>query len=191
MNNKIIFELFEKTGALLHGHFRLTSGLHSPQYFQCAQVLQFPQHAEELCRGIANFYRDQKIDCVVSPAIGGIVVGQEVARHLGCRAIFAEREEQQMTFRRGFSIQPGEHILAVEDVVTTGGSIKEVIELCKNLGAVPMGVGCIVDRSNGKVTFDPSFYSLLQMQVVTYSPETCPLCEQKVPIIKPGSRKVL
>ena len=182
--------IFRQTGALLEGHFRLTSGLHSPQYFQCANVLQYPKHAEQLSREIANYYANEKIDAVISPAIGGIVVGQEVARLLGCRAIFAERENNLMTLRRGFELLTGERVIAVEDVVTTGGSIQEVISLAKQAGAKVVGVGFIVDRSAGKVTFEVPKFSVLQMEVVTYPPDDCPLCKQGLPVVKPGSRKV-
>lgn len=190
MTREEALQIFRDTGALLDGHFRLTSGLHSPQYFQCAKVLQYPHYAEKLCREIANHFKDEKIDVVVSPAIGGIVVGQEVARLLGCRAIFAERENGAMTLRRGFEINPAERVLVVEDVVTTGGSLKEVVELAKSAGAAIVGVGFIVDRSAGKVTFDVPGYAVLQMKVVTYQPESCPLCKEGIPIEKPGSRKI-
>lgn len=183
-------ELFKKSEALLEGHFRLTSGLHSPQYFQCAKVLQYPNYAEQLCRVIADHYADQKIDCVVSPAIGGIVAGQEVARLLGARAIFAERVNDEMTLRRGFEIKPGERVIAVEDVVTTGGSVKEVIKLAQTLNAEVVAAAFIVDRSGGRAKFDIPIFSVFQMEVITYQPDSCPLCAQGMEIVKPGSRKV-
>jgi orotate phosphoribosyltransferase len=195
MINERALQIFKKSGALLDGHFRLTSGLHSPHYFQCAKVLQYPQYAEDFCRDIATHFRGRGIDVVASPAIGGIVVGQEVARLLGCRAIFAEREKNDkgnevMTLRRGFEIHPGERVLAVEDVVTTGGSIKEVIALAQQLGAAVLGAAFIVDRSGGKVTFGVSFFAVLEMDVITYQPVDCPLCKRGIELVKPGSRKV-
>lgn len=190
MTKEQALELFRKSEALLEGHFRLTSGLHSPHYFQCAKVLQYPQYAEQLCRVIADHYAGQNIDTVISPAIGGIVAGQEVARLLGARAIFAERENDRMTLRRGFSISENERIIAVEDVVTTGGSVKEVIQLAKDLGATVVGAAFIVDRSGGKAEFDVPYFSVFQMDVVTYQPEHCPLCAEGLDVVKPGSRKV-
>ncbi|NIA28947.1 MAG: orotate phosphoribosyltransferase [Actinobacteria bacterium] len=182
-------EIFRASGALLEGHFRLTSGLHSSQYFQCALVLQYPQYAEKLCREIANHFIGQNIETVISPAIGGIVAGQEVARLLGTRAIFAERENEQMTLRRGFSLKKGERVLAVEDVVTTGGSLQEVITLAQKAGADVVGVGYIVDRSGGKTAFDVPAFPVFQMDVVAHQPDDCPLCKKGFPIVKPGSRK--
>ncbi|HOT95635.1 MAG TPA: orotate phosphoribosyltransferase [bacterium] len=190
MTNDEALAIFKESGALLEGHFRLTSGLHSPHYFQCAKVLQYPQHAETFCRLIAERFRTDGITVVISPAIGGIVVGQEVARLLGCRAIFAEREEGMMTLRRGFEIKAGERCLAVEDVVTTGGSVKEVIALALSAGAQVIGAAFIVDRSAGRVQFDVPFFAALKMEVVTHQPETCPLCAQGIPVVKPGSRKI-
>jgi orotate phosphoribosyltransferase len=190
MKKEEALEIFRQTGALLEGHFRLTSGLHSPQYFQCAKVLQYPRHAEQFAREIAQHFASQKIDVVISPAIGGIVIGQEVARILGCRAIFAERENTMMTLRRGFEIGPGERAIAVEDVVTTGGSIHEVISLVKEAGGMVFGAGFVVDRIAGKVAFDVAKFSVLQMEVITYQPDDCPLCKEGLPVVKPGSRKV-
>ncbi len=190
MDHEVALSIFRQSGALLEGHFRLTSGLHSPNYFQCAKVLQYPQHAEVFCRAIAERFRDEKIAVVISPAIGGIVVGQEVARLLGCRAIFAERENDAMTLRRGFEIVAGERCLAVEDVVTTGGSVKEVIALAQAAGAEVRGAAFIVDRSAGRAQFEVPFFAALRMEVVTYPPEACPLCAQGIAVVKPGSRKV-
>jgi orotate phosphoribosyltransferase len=190
MTREEVLDIFYKTEALLEGHFRLTSGLHSPQYFQCAKALQYPQYAEALCSDIAERFRNSRIGCVISPAIGGIVVGQEVARLLGCRAIFAERENGQMKLRRGFSIKQDERILAVEDVVTTGGSLKEVIKLVDGSDGQLVNVGFIVDRSNGSAKFDVPHHAVFQINVVTYQPEDCPLCSSGVPAIKPGSRTV-
>jgi orotate phosphoribosyltransferase len=185
-----VLNLFKETGALLEGHFRLTSGLHSPQYFQCAKVLQYPQHAQKLCWEIAINFMSEKVNVVIGPALGGIIVAQEVARLMSCRAIFAEREEGKMTLRRGFEIKPGERVLVVEDVVTTGGSISEVIELVKNAEAQLIGVGFLVDRSQNRIIFDVPKFSVIEMAVVTYPPDECPLCKKGIPIVKPGSRKI-
>jgi len=190
MDKEKALEIFKKSGALLNGHFRLTSGLHSPHYFQCAKVLQYPEYMSQFCTDIVEHYQKQSIDCVISPAIGGIVVGTEVGRQLGVRTIFAERREGEMTIRRGFEIQKDEKVLVVEDVVTTGGSVQEVIDLVKAAGATVIGVGFIVDRSGGKKIFNEPAFACFQMDVVIYQPDDCPLCSQNVPIEKPGSRKI-
>ena len=184
-----LLQIFRDTNALLDGHFLLTSGLHSPQYFQCAKVLQYPKYLHLLSGEIAKHFELSEIELVISPAIGGIVVGTEVGRMLEARTIFAEREEGAMKLRRGFEIKKGERVLVVEDVVTTGGSVKEIIKLVKDASAELAGVGYIVDRSNGKTTFNAKEFSVLRMDVVTYSPETCPLCKTGSPAVKPGSRK--
>ncbi len=189
MEKKKALEIFEKTGALLEGHFLLSSGLHSPQYFQCAKVLQHPKYTELFCKEIVKNFKGERIDCVISPAVGGLVVGQECARLLGCRAIFAERENGVMSLRRGFEIAHDERVLVVEDVVTTGGSVKEVVDLVKGVGAEVAGIGFIIDRSGGKRIFDDPSFSVFQMDVVTYKPDACPLCAEGVPVVKPGSRK--
>ncbi len=189
MIQKEAIEIFKKTEALLEGHFLLTSGLHSPNYFQCAKVLQYPEYAEKFCREIARHFKDQKIDSVISPAIGGIVVGQETGRLLNKKTVFAERQDGEMTLRRGFEIKKGERVLAVEDVVTTGGSIKEVIDLVRQWGGIIVGAAFIVDRSAGKVTFDVPTFSVLTMEVITYTKELCPLCKTNIPLVKPGSRQ--
>ena len=183
-----MIQVFKETGALLEGHFLLTSGLHSDTYFQCARVFQYPWHAEFLCKEIAAYFHDSKIDTVVSPAVGGIVTGQETARLLGVRSIFTERVDGRMTLRRGFEVKPGERILVVEDVTTTGGSVKEVIEAMKNAGAIVVAVASVVDRSGGNIRFEAPYFSLLQMEVATYAPESCPLCAAGSQAIKPGSR---
>lgn len=188
MTDKRILDIFTETGALLTGHFKLTSGLHSNQYFQCALVLQYPKYAEELC-GIAKAkFTKKEPTTVIAPAVGGIVVGQETARLLNCRSIFAERQDGEMILRRGFSIQPGDTVLVAEDVITTGGSVKEVIELVENSGGFVIGVFAIVDRSGGKAEFGVPFVSAMQMEVMVYQPEECPLCAQDLPMEKPGSR---
>jgi len=185
-----ILEIFKKTESLFEGHFLLTSGRHSDKYFQCAKVLQYPKYIEQLCSIIANQFKDYEIDAVISPAIGGLVVGQEVARQLNKKFIFAERENKNLNLRRGFSLNEGEKVLVCEDVVTTGGSVFEVIDIVKNNNAKVAGVGFIVDRSNGKVDFGFPQISTLKMEVISYLPDECPLCEQGLEIIKPGSRKI-
>jgi len=189
MKYEKILELFEETNALLNGHFLLTSGRHSNQYFQCALVLQYPEYNTLICSLIAEHFKTLDVDMVISPAIGGIVVGQEVARQLGKKSIFAEREDKTLTLRRGFGIEEGKKYLVCEDVVTTGGSVFEVMDIVKNGGGIVTGVGFIVDRSNNKVSFGVPQFSTLQLDVVSFSPEECPLCKQNISVVKPGSRK--
>ena len=183
-----ILRIFKETGALLEGHFILTSGLHSTTYFQCAKVFQYPWHAEVLCKDTSNHFKDEKIDVVVSPAVGGIVFGQEIARLLGVRSIFTERVEGKMTLRRGFEVSEGERILLAEDVTTTGGSVKEVIEVVKNLGCDVVAVTAVVDRSGGKAQFGVPYFSLFQMEVRNFPPDECLMCKSGSVAIKPGSR---
>ncbi|NOR16060.1 MAG: orotate phosphoribosyltransferase [Candidatus Aminicenantes bacterium] len=183
-----ILKIFKDSGALLQGHFILTSGLHSDAYFQCALVFQYPWHAETLCRGIVEHFQDDKIDVVVSPAVGGIVLGQEIARLLGVRAIFAERVDGKMTLRRGFQISPGERVLLAEDVTTTGGSVKEVLKAVETAGGDVIAVTAVVDRSGGSVEFGVPYFSLFQMEVHNFKPEACPLCQAGSAAVKPGSR---
>jgi orotate phosphoribosyltransferase len=190
-----VLALFEQTGAYLKGHFRLTSGLHSPEYLQCALVLRYPTHAETLGRALASSLRDlaagHRIDMVVSPAMGGIVIGHEVARALGVPAIFTERDNGAMTLRRGFRIEPGVNVVVVEDVVTTGLSTREVIVLLQNAGAQVLAAGSIIDRSGGRVDLGVPRAALTTMDVTTWSPEECPLCAEGSPVVKPGSRAVV
>jgi len=183
-----ILEIFRETKALLEGHFQLTSGLHSSQYFQCARVLQFPKYLHLLSGEIARHFEYSEVEVVISPAIGGIVVGTEVGRMLGVRSIFAERKDGKMELRRGFEILPGERVLVVEDVVTTGGSTKEVIDLVNASKGLVVGASCIVDRSNGKVQFDTKQFAVLQMEVVAHKPADCPMCKSGGVAVKPGSR---
>jgi len=190
MSPEAVLEIFEKSGALLTGHFQLTSGLHSRQYFQCAKVLQYPEYSELLCAQIGKHFAGQNISAVAAPAVGGIILAHETARALKVRAVFMEREAGKMALRRGFEIPRGERVLVVEDVITTGGSVGEVIELMKACGAVPVGAGCLVDRSGGKVDLGVSLFSLMKMNIQTMQPENCDLCKQGVPVIKPGSRKL-
>lgn len=183
-----ILQIFKETDALLEGHFVLTSGLHSPHYFQCAKVLQYPKYLHLLAGDIAKHYEYSEVEVVISPAVGGIVVCTEVGRVLGVRTIFAERENGQMKLRRGFGLRKGERVLVVEDVVTTGGSVEEVCTLVTEAGATLVGIGCIVDRSNGKAKFDAKFYSVMEMDVQTYAAADIPASLAEVPISKPGSR---
>ncbi|MGH2568641.1 MAG: orotate phosphoribosyltransferase [Bacteroidota bacterium] len=183
-----ILDIFRETQALLEGHFLLTSGLHSPQYFQCARVLQYPKYLHLFSGEIASRFEYSDVEVVISPAIGGIVVGTEVGRMMRARTIFSERKNGVMELRRGFELRPGERALIVEDVVTTGGSVFEVVELVNKASAKLAGVGSIVDRSNGKIKFDAKYFSVLQLDVVAYKPDECPLCQQGIEVIKPGSR---
>jgi len=189
MNEKDVLKLFESHNALLTGHFRLSSGLHSQKYLQCALVLQYPDVAAKLAKAIAKKFADEKIDLVIGPALGGITLAYEVARACKCRGLFTERQEGIMVLRRGFSIAKGERALVVEDVVTTGGSTKEVIGLVRNAGGVVVGVGSIIDRSVKPVEFGARFESLARIGVDTYNESACPLCKAGVPATKPGSRK--
>lgn len=184
-----VLQIFRETQALLEGHFALTSGRHSPQYFQCARVLQYPKYLHLFAGEIARHFEYADVEVVISPAIGGIVVGTEVGRMLGARTIFSERKEGKMELRRGFDLRPGERVLVVEDVVTTGGSVFEVVEIVKAANARLAGVGYIVDRSNGMIKFDSKHFSVLQLEVVSDDPKDCPLCKEGVGVIKPGSRE--
>jgi orotate phosphoribosyltransferase len=192
MEHEHLLSIFRDSEALLEGHFQLTSGLHSDRYFQCARVLQYPHYTELLCGELAQRFRPAGIEVVVAPALGGIVVGQEVGRQLRARTLFAERKEGVMQLRRGFRIMPGENVLVCEDVVTTGGSVSEVISLVRQVGGKVAGVAFIVDRSGGKVRFAMDAggvqCSLMAMDVVAYPPADCPLCARGLPVIKPGSR---
>ena len=183
-----VLDLFRRVGALLEGHFRLTSGLHSPGYLQCALVLQHPGEAERCGALLADRVRNLGIQVVLSPALGGIVIGQEVARALGVRAIFAERQEGKLTLRRGFTLGPGEKVLVVEDVVTTGGSTRETIDVARAAGAAVVGAAAIIDRSGGNQCLDVPFQALATVSLPTYDPASCPLCAAGSPVVKPGSR---
>jgi orotate phosphoribosyltransferase len=188
MTESEILTLFRRSGALLEGHFRLSSGLHSRGYLQCALVLQHPRDAEALGAALADIVRPLGAQAVLSPALGGVVIGQEVGRALGVRAIFAERQDGTLTLRRGFALEPGEKVLVVEDVVTTGGSTRETMEVARAAGAVVVGACAVVDRSGGRQGLDVPFHALLPMEVKTYDPLACPLCQAGVPVVKPGSR---
>ena len=180
---------FRKTGALLEGHFQLTSGLHSTVYLQCALVLQFPEKAESFGRAIAEKFATAGIQLVAAPAIGGLVIGHEVARALGARFIWSEREGGEMTLRRGFTVSPGERTLVVEDVITTGGSTRETIDALKNAGADVVGAASIIDRSGGDVEVGVPRVALVTLRVKSVEPEICEACKMGEPAVKPGSRK--
>ncbi|QGP91395.1 Orotate phosphoribosyltransferase [Neomoorella glycerini] len=189
LDREEIMAIFRRTGVLWEGHFVLTSGLHSGRYLQCARVQQFPEENALLCRDLAARFKDQGITAVVGPAIGAIIMSYEMARHLGARALFTERENGVMTLRRSFTLEPGERVLVVEDVITTGGSVKEVIEVVKQYNAVPVGAGVLVDRSGGRADVGVPVQSLITFDIETYKPEDCPLCRQGLPVVKPGSRQ--
>ncbi len=189
LTNEQILDVFKKTEGILHGHFLLTSGRHSDTYMQCAKLFVHPEESAYLCGALSEQLKEFKADAVVSPAVGGIIMGYEVARQLGVKNFFAEREGGGMTLRRGFALEKGMRVIVVEDVVTTGGSVKEVIELCRAAGAEVTAVASVVDRSGGKVDFGVPYRALLSMEVKSYEADECPLCrEGKIPVVKPGSR---
>lgn len=187
MTEKEVEDLLIETNAIMEGHFLLTSGLHSPRYVEKFNVLQKPVYTEKLCRAMAEKFKDANIETVVGPVTGGILLAHETGKALGTRAIFTERENGKMTFRRGFTLHEGERVLIVEDIVTTGGSIREVIDVVKEHGGIPVAVSMLVDRSGGKATFgDVPSTALLHMDVQTYKPEECPLCKAGIPMTKRG-----
>lgn len=189
LNKEEVLAIFNKTGGVLKGHFRLTSGRHADTYMQCAKLFVDTKASEQLCAALAEKLEGVPCDIVVSPAIGGILMGYEMARQLGKPNIFAERENGAMTFRRGFALPQGANVIVVEDVVTTGGSVKEVVELVKASGCTVSAVASIVDRSNGKVDFGVKFVNLVSMDITSYEPDECLICKEgKVPLYKPGSR---
>lgn len=185
-----IIEILKEAQVLQEGHFLLTSGRHSAKYMQCAKLFQYTKYSEELCKELAEKFKDDGIDVVIGPAIGAIQMSYEVSRHLGVKNIFAERENGVMTLRRGFTIEPGQKVLVVEDVVTTGGSVREVIDIVKQHGGIVAGVGVVVDRTAGKVDFGVRLESVVSMEIESYEPDECPLCKAGQPIVKPGSRNI-
>lgn len=183
-----VLQTFRDSGALLEGHFVLRSGLHSREFFQCAKALEQMPTVEKLAAGLVEKLGDSKIETVLAPAMGGLVIGQEVARQLGCRYIFVEKEEGRLVLRRGFAIRPGERVLVVEDVVTKGGRVKETLDIAAEHQADVQGVAMLVDRSNGKVDPGVPVYSLLQVEVETFDPDNLPSDLQSIPAVKPGSK---
>jgi orotate phosphoribosyltransferase len=190
VTSETVLDLFRRVGALLEGHFRLTSGLHSSGYLQCALVLQHPTHAETLGRALAARFQGMGATAVLSPALGGLIIGHEVARAIGVRAIFAERLDGALTLRRGFSLATSDRVIVIEDVVTTGGSTRETMDVARAAGATAVGAGAIIDRSGGRSTLDVPFHALASVALPTYQPEACPRCAKGLPVTKPGSREV-
>jgi len=188
MTPESVLDLFRRSGALLEGHFRLTSGLHSERYLQCALVLQYPDLAEQLGAALADRTRHLQPTVVLSPALGGIVIGQEVARALEVRALFAERQEGALTLRRGFTLSEADRVLVVEDVLTTGGSTRETAAVAEAHGAQVVGAAVIVDRGADPARLNLPLQALVQLQVPTYQPDECPMCAARIPVVKPGSR---
>ena len=185
MKREAVAELLEKTGAIMKGHFLLTSGRHSSCFLQCSQLLQYPQHTAEIAALMAEPFKDRAVKSVIGPAMGGVVLAYEAARILGARALFAEPFEGKIILRRGFKINPGERVLVVEDAVTTGGSVQKVINLLLGLQAIPVGVSTIIDRSAGLVDFCLPTHALCSMDLPSYNPDDCPLCQTGVPLQKP------
>ncbi|MCS5623343.1 MAG: orotate phosphoribosyltransferase [Candidatus Marinimicrobia bacterium] len=188
MNDKEILDIFRNTGALLNGHFILTSGRHSPSYFQCARVLQYPEYLTHFASMIAEHFKETDIETVISPAIGGVVLGTEVGRILNVQTIFAERKNSEMCIRRGFGIDPGQNILVIEDVITTGGSVKEVMDQVINQEGNIVGVGVMVDRSNGTVSLHENQFSIIALEATSYESDEVPDSLSAMPVQKPGSR---
>ncbi|MBQ2775112.1 MAG: orotate phosphoribosyltransferase [Clostridia bacterium] len=186
-----ITEILKEAGVLLEGHFLLTSGRHSNRYLQCAKIFRNTKYSEELCCELAQLFKEDDVQLVIGPAMGAVQMSYEVSRHVGCENFFTERDENgKMCLRRGFEIQPGQRVLVVEDVVTTGGSVKEVIELVKAAGGVVAGVGSIVDRTGGKIDFGVPFKAVYSADVTSWTAEECPLCKEgNIELVKPGSRK--
>jgi orotate phosphoribosyltransferase len=191
MTSDEVLDLYRKTGALLSGHFLLSSGLHSDCYLQSALVLQQPEIATRLCASLACYFRDQHVEVVVAPALGGVIVSHETARALGVRALFAERVNGVLTLRRGFVIRPDEKVLVVEDVITTGKSTRETIEVVKQGGGVVVAAGSLIDRSGGKADLGVPYHSLATLEVPTYKQDTCPMCRAGSTPVKPGSRGLI
>ncbi len=191
LSQERVLEILKEAGVLLEGHFLLTSGRHSNKYLQCAKIFQNAKYSEELCSDLAKLYKDSGVDVVIGPAIGAILISYEVSRHLGTPNIFAERDgDGVMTLRRSFEITKGQKVLVVEDVVTTGGSVREVIKLVNEAGGEVVGVGSIVDRTGGKVDFGVPYKAVLSVNVESFEPDNCPICAKGIPVVKPGSRNI-
>ena len=188
MTEQEILKIFKDAGALLEGHFKLRSGLHSNRFFQAALLLQNPGTAEIVCSELAGKFKDAEISAVISPAVGGLIVGHEVARALGVRAIFADKENDDLILKRGFKIGKNERILVAEDVITRGGRVQQTVDLVRELGGVVAGIAVIVDRSQGNAAFDVPHKSLVQLELETFQPENCPLCADNIPVERPGSK---
>ena len=189
MTEKDVLKIFKDTGAFMKGHFLLSSGLHSGEYLQCALVLQHPEHSEALCKELAKKFKDKGTTVVIGPALGGVTLSYEMGRQLGVRSIFAERQDGKMALRRGFNMSPDDKVLVVEDVITTGGSTKEVIELVKSAGAGLIGVASVIDRSSKGVDFGAPYHALAKVHVQTFPPQECLLCKEGSKPVKPGSKK--
>ena len=184
-----VLQIFREAGVLLEGHFLLTSGRHSNKYLQCAKIFRHVKYSEELCAALAERFRGENIDLVIGPALGAVQMAYEVSRQLNCENFFAERENGKMTLRRGFAIEPGRRVLVVEDVVTTGGSVREVMDIVREAGGVVAGVGSIVDRTGGTIDFGVPFKAVISMKVESWEASECPVCKTGAPLVKPGSRK--
>ena len=190
ITNDRIMKILKEAGVLLEGHFLLTSGRHSNKYLQCAKIFRNTKYSEELCGALAENFADDGVDIVIGPAMGAVQMAYEVSRWLKCENFFAERENGVMTLRRGFAVQPGQRVLLVEDVITTGGSVREVMELVRQAGGVVVGIGSIVDRTGGKIDFGVPFRPVISMEVESWDPQDCPLCKAGAEApYKPGSRK--
>ena len=185
-----VLEILKEADVLQEGHFLLTSGRHSDKYLQCAKIFQYAKYSEELCRALAEKFAGKGVELVIGPAIGAIQMSYEVSRHLGVKNIFAERENGKMTLRRNFTIEPGQKVLVVEDVVTTGGSVREVIDIVREHGGEVVGLGVVVDRTGGKIDFGVPLESVISMEVVSFESDDCPLCKKGLPLVKPGSRQI-
>ena len=191
LSRERVLEILKEAGVLLEGHFLLTSGRHSNKYLQCAKIFRNTKYSEELCAALAEQFQEDQVDVVIGPAMGAVQMAYEVSRQLGCLNYFTEREDGKMTLRRGFAIQPGQKVLVVEDVITTGGSVKEVIEIVRQAGGEVVGLGVIVDRTGGAVDFGTRLESVIKLDVQSWKAEECPLCKEgKLELVKPGSRKL-
>ncbi|GIV19609.1 MAG: orotate phosphoribosyltransferase [Armatimonadota bacterium] len=188
LSPETILHIFRECGAVLHGHFRLSSGKHSDTYFEKFQVLQHPHYVQQLCGELAKRFREEQIDVVVGPTTGGVIIAYEVARQLGTRAVYAEREGDKRVLRRGFTLREGERVLVVDDILTTGGSVREVLQMLEPYRVQLVGVGILVDRTGGQVDLGVRTETLLQLRVEAWQPEECPLCQRSEPITEPGSR---
>lgn len=186
MKKETLMKLLEDTGAVIHGHFLLTSGLHSPMYVEKFQVLQYPEYTEFLCKALAERFSGDRVELVIGPVTGGILLAHETGKALKTKAIFTEREGGKMTLKRGFEIPAGARVLVVEDIVTTGSSVREVLSLVKEKGGLPVGVGLLVDRSGGRVDFGVKTAALLELDVPVFKPQECPLCQEGIPLTKRG-----